>query len=62
MTEAKKTRFDDSSHLLDEEDDATLDLLKQRIKSSDEGHLVSSDEARQRMKNWLSKSSTTKTR
>jgi hypothetical protein len=36
--------------------------LKQRIKTADEGRLVSAEKARQRIQQWLSKSSTTKTR
>ena len=41
---------------------ATSRILKQRIKTADEGRLVSAKDARQRIKQWLSKSSTTKTR
>jgi len=41
---------------------ATSRLLKQRIKTADEGRLVPADKARQRIHQWLSKSSTTKTR
>jgi hypothetical protein len=41
---------------------ATSRILKQRMKSADEGRLVSAEKARQRMQQWLSKSSTTKTR
>ena len=37
-------------------------ILKQRMKTADEGRLVSAEKARQRMQQWLSKSSTTKTR
>jgi hypothetical protein len=40
----------------------TSRMLKQRMTSADEGHLVSAEEARQRIQHWLSKSSTTKTR
>jgi hypothetical protein len=41
---------------------ATSRILKQRMKSADEGRLVSAEKARQRIQQWLSKSSTTKTR
>jgi len=41
---------------------ATSRLLKQRMKTADEGRLVPADKARQRIQQWLSKSSTTKTR
>jgi hypothetical protein len=41
---------------------ATSRILKQRMKTADEGRLVSAEKARQRIQKWLSKSSTTKTR
>jgi hypothetical protein len=41
---------------------ATSRLLKQRMKTADEGRLVSGEKARQRIQQWLSKSSTMKTR
>ncbi|MBZ5618678.1 MAG: hypothetical protein LAQ69_08150 [Acidobacteriia bacterium] len=41
---------------------ATSRILKQRMKTADEGRLVSAEKARQRIQQWLSKSSTTKTR
>jgi predicted transcriptional regulator len=40
---------------------ATSRILKQRMKTADEGRLVSAEEARKRIRQWLSKSSTTKT-
>ena len=43
-------------------DPATSRILKQRIKTADEGRLVSAEQARERIKLWLSKSSTTKKR
>jgi hypothetical protein len=39
---------------------ATSRIIKQRIKTADEGRLVSAEEARKRIRQWLSKSSTTK--
>ena len=41
---------------------ASSRILKQRIKTADEGRLVPASQARRRIKQWLSKSSTTKTR
>jgi hypothetical protein len=41
---------------------ATSRILKQRAKTADEGRLVSAEQARLRIRQWLSKSSTTKTR
>ena len=40
----------------------TSRILKERMKTADEGRLVSAEEARCRIQQWLSKSSTTKTR
>jgi hypothetical protein len=40
----------------------TSRILKRRMKTADEGRLVSSEKARQRIQQWLSRSSTTKTR
>jgi predicted transcriptional regulator len=62
MAEANKVDFENSAHILDEEDEATLALLKQRVKTADEGRLVTSEEVHQRMKKWLTKSSAKKTR
>jgi hypothetical protein len=62
MAETKKKDFENSTHILEEESDATLALLRQRLKSSDKNRLVPSSEVRQRMKKWLTKSSIRKTR
>lgn len=60
MAEVNKLNFEDSAHILDEEDDATLAILKDRMKAADEGRLVTSETVRRRMKKWLTKSSTPK--
>jgi hypothetical protein len=39
----------------------TSGILKQRMKTADEDRLVPGDKARQRIRQWFSKSSTTKT-
>ena len=44
-----------------EVDPETHRILKERIKSADEGHLISAEEARERFRQWLSNSSTPKT-
>jgi predicted transcriptional regulator len=62
MAEANKVDCENSAHILDEEDKATLALLRQRVRTADEGWLVTSEEVRRRMKKWLTKSSSTKTR
>jgi hypothetical protein len=45
-----------------EVDPATSRILKQRMKTDDRARLVPAKEARRRIHQWLSKSSTTKTR
>jgi hypothetical protein len=40
----------------------TSRILEQRLKTADEDHLVSTEEGRLRIKEWLSKSSITETR
>jgi hypothetical protein len=42
-------------------DSETRHLLKERMKSADQGCLVSAEEARQRIQEWLSNSAITKT-
>jgi hypothetical protein len=41
---------------------ATIRTLKQRAETADGGRLVSAKQARQQIKQWLSRSSTTKSR
>ena len=48
--------------LTDEEDEATLAAIDQGIKDADEGRVVSLEEARRRIQEWLSKSSSRKNR
>lgn len=45
-----------------EVDAETGRILEQRMRTADEGRLVSAEEARRRIKQWLSNSATTKTR
>jgi predicted transcriptional regulator len=45
-----------------EVDAETSRVLDQRMRTADEGRLVSSEEARRRIQQWLSKSATSKTR
>jgi predicted transcriptional regulator len=48
--------------ILDEEDEATLAAIDRGIKAADEGRVVSSEEARRRLREWLTRSSLPKTR
>jgi microcompartment protein CcmL/EutN len=50
VAEANKVDFESSAHILEEEDEATLAILKKRIKSSDEARSVPAEEVHQRMK------------
>jgi predicted transcriptional regulator len=59
MASADKLDFDQPD-LLDEEDEATLAAITRGIESAKEGRVVSADEVRRRMDQWLSKSSTPK--
>lgn len=45
-----------------EVDAETSRILQERIKTADEGRVVAAEDARKQIKQWLSRSSTTKTR
>ena len=62
MADPNKSIFDDSDHLLDQEDEQTLAAIDRAVKSADEGRLVTAEEARRRFEQWSTKSSTPKTR
>ena len=62
MGQVKKLDFDEPAPILDEEDEATLADIDRGIKAADEGRVVPIEEVRERMKQWLSESSSRKTR
>ena len=62
MAEVKKEDFNESTPLLDEEDEATLAAIDRGIRAADEGRVISMEEVRRRMNQWLTKSSSPKTR
>jgi predicted transcriptional regulator len=62
MAETTKGNFDEVSPILDDEDAATLAAIDRGIQAADEGQTVSLDEARQQMREWLTRSSSPKTR
>ena len=63
MGEVKKPDFEnDSAPILEEEDEATLAAIDRGIKAADQGRVVPLQEARQRMQQWATKSSSLKTR
>jgi hypothetical protein len=61
MAESKIDPFVSTEQEL-ELDPETSRILEERFKSADAGRLVSAGEARNRIQEWLSKSSTTRTR
>ena len=62
MEQIKKLDFDEPAPILDEEDETTLAAIDRGIKAADEGRVLPIEEVRERMKQWLSKSSSPKTR
>ena len=61
MAEVKKRDFEPAS-ILDEDDEATLAAIDRGIKAADEGRVVSFEETRRRLREWLTRSSSQKTR
>lgn len=62
MVESNRPIFDDSDHLLDQEDEQTLAAIDRAVKSAEEGRLVTAEEAWRWLEQWSTKSSTPKTR
>lgn len=62
MDEVKKIDFNDPPLLTEEEDEKTLAAIDRGIKAADEGRVVPLEEVRRRMQEWLTKSSSPKTR
>jgi hypothetical protein len=51
---------ENSAHILDDEDEETLTILRNRVESSNQGRLVKPKEARKQISKWLTKSSVSK--
>ena len=62
MAEVKKQDFNESAPILDEEDEATLAAIDLGIKAAEEDRVMPLEEVRKRMSQWLTKSSSPKTR
>jgi predicted transcriptional regulator len=62
MAEVKNREVAEPDRILDEEDEATLAAIDRGIKAADEGRVVSFEEARRRLREWLTRSSSAKTR
>ena len=59
MAEAK---LDQPVPIAEDEDDATLAAIDRGLRAASEGRVAPADEARRRVQEWSSKSSTPKTR
>jgi predicted transcriptional regulator len=62
MDKARSAERDSVAPILEDESEATLAAIDRSIKAADEGRVVPLGEVRQRMKRWLTKSSSPKTR
>lgn len=62
MAEIKKLEFHESAHILDDEDEATLAAIDRGMRAADEGRVVPLEDVHQRIGQWLTKSSSPKTR
>jgi predicted transcriptional regulator len=62
MEQIKDLEFTEADSILDEEDEATLAAIDEGIKAADEGHVVSEEEVRKLIPQWISKFSTRKPR
>ena len=58
MAENDPRDFDAGDQLLEREDEATLAAIDRGLKAAQEGRVVTADEARRRVEQWLTGSST----
>ena len=62
MGDPKSFDLTEAPPVSDEEDEATLAAIDRGVKAADEGRVMPLEEVRQRMEQWLTKSSSPKTR
>lgn len=62
MAEAEQRDLVEPDSILDEEDEATLAAIDRGIEAADEGRVVSFEEARRRLREWLTGTSSQTTR
>jgi predicted transcriptional regulator len=62
MAEVTKPDFNQAVPVLDDEDDATLAAIDRGIRAADDGRVIPLEEVRERMQQWLIKSSSRMTR
>jgi predicted transcriptional regulator len=55
MAQIKDLEFTEADSILDEEDEDTLAAIDQGIKAADEGRVVSEEEVRKLIPQWISK-------
>jgi predicted transcriptional regulator len=60
MAEVKESSLSDPARVLDEEDEATLAAIDRGARSAAEGRTAPMEEARRRLKEWLTRFSTPK--
>jgi predicted transcriptional regulator len=60
MAELKESSLSDPARALEEEDEATLAAIDRGSKAAAEGRTAPMEEARQRLKEWLTRFSTPK--
>ena len=60
MADPNRLDFWEPESILDDEDDATLAAIDEGIQAADEDRVVPIDEVRERVRQWLSKSSSPK--
>ena len=58
MPEIKSFGLEDPPAVVEEMDEQTLALIEQGIRDADEGRVVSSEEVRKLLPQWIAKSST----
>ncbi len=58
MARLKNLEFTEADSTVDEEDEATLAAIEEGIKAADEGRVVSEEEVRKLIPQWISKFST----
>jgi len=58
MAQLKNLEFTEADSILDEEDEATLAAIDDGIKAADEGRVVSEEEVRKLIPQWISRFST----
>ena len=62
MAETKDLEFTEADSVLDDEDEGTLAAIEEGIRAADEGRVLSEEEVRKLIPQWISRFSTLKPR